>query len=86
MVIWMPSGEPNENLKTFLKLTDDLRQAKAEKKERSKLRANAVRLLKRKKRLEQQLKETAEKFDSILYDDKVFSDIDRRKFMEKHGL
>lgn len=74
----------NENLKAYYELQERLKQYEKEDREKKRLKAKTLRLLRKKRKLERQLKETENEYVDLLYNDKVFSYFERRHFLEKH--
>jgi hypothetical protein len=75
----------NENLKAYYELQERLKQYEKEDREKKRLKAKTLRLLRKKRKLERQLKATEKEYVDLLYNDKVFSYFERRRFLEKHN-
>ena len=75
----------NENLKAYYELQERLKQYEKEDREKKRLKAKTLRLLRKKRSLEKRLKATEKEYVDLLYNDKVFSYFERRRFLEKHS-
>lgn len=78
------TDQQKKNLIAYYQLQEYIEESKRKEKEKQRLKARCLRLLKTKRRLAEKLKETEKEFSKLLYDDNVFSYFERRRFILKH--